>query len=589
MKKNNKSLKEIFAVALEYYKKKDFKTAEIYCYKIQNINPNHFDSTSLLATLEAHRGNFNKAKELLIKAIEIEPNNPGAIHNLATAYKELGKFDDAISYYNKVLELAPKHINAHYNLGLIFYQLKDLKKAKNYFQKTTDIQKNYAVAFFWLANTHAELKEYNEAVSFYQRAIEINPDLVTAHNNLGLVFNGLNDFQNAIISFQKAVKLQPNHSGAHHNLALTFKNLGKFDEAINSHETAIKYEPENLAHDYYLSELKKEVLNSGLKNKINKILGNDKSKTATNDVFGNFLLSKFERQSKNHEKEIDYLIKGHEKFFNTNKKRFDLGLKYCFDDVIHISEKLKVKKNDIEKNNNIKPIFIIGVPRCGSTLVEKIIGSGNKSIPMGEETSLLENYINKKILDKQSLNLGNVTEIRNELNNIFKERGLLSKKYDYIFTDKSLNNFFYLEFIKDVYPNAKIINCKRDPLSSIMSILQNNLTDLAWTHNLDNIFKYFDKYFEIIENYNEIYPNALYQLEFEKLSNNPEEESKKLMKYCELPWSKNCLEFYKRKDLISKTASNIQIREAIYKHSLDKYLPYKFFLTKYGKKYSWFN
>ena len=78
-------------------------------------------------------------------------------------------------------------------------------------------------------------------------------------------------------------------------------------------------------------------------------------------------------------------------------------------------------------------------------------------------------------------------------------------------------------------------------------------------------------------------------MEFEKLSNNPEKESKKLMKYCELPWDRNCLEFYKRKDLVSKTASNIQIREPIYKHSIDKYLPYKNFLDKYGKNYSWFN
>ena len=77
--------------------------------------------------------------------------------------------------------------------------------------------------------------------------------------------------------------------------------------------------------------------------------------------------------------------------------------------------------------------------------------------------------------------------------------------------------------------------------------------------------------------------------QFEKLVNNPEEESKKLMKFCELPWDKKCLALYKRKDLISKTASNIQIRKAIYKHSLDKYLPYKKFLDKYGKKYSWFN
>ncbi len=165
----------------------------------------------------------------------------------------------------------------------------------------------------------------------------------------------------------------------------------------------------------------------------------------------------------------------------------------------------------------------------------------------------------------------------------------MSKKYDYIFTDKSLNNFFYLKLINNIYPDAKIINCKRDALSSIMSILQNNLTELAWAHDLDNIFKYFDNYFKIIENFRELYPNFVYELQFEKLINNPEEESQKLMKFCNLPWDLKCLEFYKRKDIISKTASNIQIRKSIYKHSVDKYLPYKKFLDVYGKKYSWFN
>ena len=185
--------------------------------------------------------------------------------------------------------------------------------------------------------------------------------------------------------------------------------------------------------------------------------------------------------------------------------------------------------------------------------------------------------------------MGSSLEIRKELHALYKDRGLILKKYNNIFTDKSLNNFFYLKLIKEVYPNAKIINCKRDILSSIVSIFQNNLTELAWTHNLNNIFKYFDNYFKIIDNYDQEMPNTMYYLEFEKLTKEPEKESKKLMNFCKLKWDKKCLEFYKRKDLISKTASNVQIREAIYKHSLEKYLPYKELLNEYGKKYSWFN
>ena len=93
----------------------------------------------------------------------------------------------------------------------------------------------------------------------------------------------------------------------------------------------------------------------------------------------------------------------------------------------------------------------------------------------------------------------------------------------------------------------------------------------------------------MIEHYKKIFPNFIYELQLEKFVENPETESKKLMEFCNLSWDKKCLEFYKRKDIITKTASNIKIREAIYKHSLEKYLPYKNFLDKYGKKYSWFN
>jgi len=122
-----------------------------------------------------------------------------------------------------------------------------------------------------------------------------------------------------------------------------------------------------------------------------------------------------------------------------------------------------------------------------------------------------------------------------------------------------------------------------------MSIFQNNLTELSWTHNLENIFKYFDNYFEIVESFKDINSNVIYELQLENLINNPEKESKSLMEYCELPWDEKCLKFYKRKDIISKTASNTQIRGGIYKPAANKYLPYKKILDKYGKKYSWFN
>ncbi len=587
-KKNGQTLKDIFEEAYSSYRKKDFKNAELFCYKILSIDANHLDSISLLSSVSVHKGDYAKAKKLMERGLEIDPKNTSFLSNLGTANKELGNIKEAIKIYNKALKINPNHTNSNYNLGLAYYKLGDLKNAKKWLQKTVEIQNNYAVAFLSLGNVHFDLNELKSAVSCYQKAIEINPNIISAHNNLGLVFRDLNDLKNATSCYIKAIKLNPAYAHSHHNLALVYKELGEFGKSIKSHEDAIKYESENLMHYHFLSELKKEVLDSDLKNKVQKILSN-KNPATVNLAYGNYLLAKYENKDKNYQKELTHLIEGHKNFFNIHKAKFDLNNKFCFEDVHQIMQGAKLTKLTKKNKIDLKPIFIVGVPRCGSTVIERIIGSGKKFIPIGEETGIIGKYIQQKVLEKKSLNLGATEEIRNELYNIYKERGLVSEKYNYTFTDKSLDNFFYLKLLKEIYPKSKIINCKRNVLSSIMSIFQNNLTVLAWTHNLDNIFKYFDNYLKIIRNYKESDPDLFYELQFEELINNPEEESKKLMKYCDLPWDKKCLEFHKRKELFSKTASNIQIRKAIYKDPVDKYFPYKKLLDKYAKRYIWFN
>ena len=125
MNKNKQSLKTIFVEALGHYRKKDFKTAEVFCYKILSINSSHFDSISLLANIFAVNRNFDKAKEFLEKAIEIQPKNTTILNNLGTAHKELGKPKEAINFYQKVLEIDSNHPNANFNLGIVFINLKN--------------------------------------------------------------------------------------------------------------------------------------------------------------------------------------------------------------------------------------------------------------------------------------------------------------------------------------------------------------------------------------------------------------------------------------------------------------------------------
>ncbi len=587
MKKNTKTLKETFNEALISYKKSDFEAAENICNKILNIDPNHFDSVLLAASICGGNRNFKKAKELLLKAVEIQPKNTTAYNNLGSACKELGELAEAQAFYEKTLSINPNHTNANFNLALLFYHQKKIEKAKALFEKTVEIQPNFALAHFNLGNLFAEMKEYKKAKNFYEKAIKIRPNFPGALNNLGLAYRSLNDYKNSINCYKEAIKIAPNHAGAHSNLGRALTELGDFKNAITTLEKATKLEPKNLYNFYYLSELNKDLLNKELINKVKDIVGN-KSSTKRDLAYGNFLIAAYERKEKNYKKELENLTQAHKYFFHLRENKFNLGVKYSFEDLLQISDQAHLVIKNKENKYKVKPIFIIGVPRCGSTLVEKIIASGKKDIPIGEELAVFENFVNKKILSRKSLNLGEVEKIREELVNAYNEKGLLQKKDELVFTDKSLNNFFYLNLIKEIFPQAKIINCKRNILSSIMSIFQNNLTELAWAHDLENIFKYCDNYFKILNKFKEKNSNFIYDLEFEKFTRDPEIESKKLMKFCDLVWDKKCLSFYKRKDIISKTTSYKQIRKAIYKHPEERYLPYKELLKTYGKKYSWF-
>ena len=352
MDKKKQSLKEIFVEASEYYKRKDFKTAEIYCYKILSIDPNHFDSLSLLANIFAVSRNFSKSKELLEKAIKIQPENTTILNNLGTACRELGDIEKAMFFYQKVLSINSNHTNANYNLGLIFFGLKELKKAKEYLKKTVKIQPNYAFAHFSLGNLQKEFKELKKAKASYLKAIEIRPSLASAQNNLGLVFSEMGDSKAAIECYKKALEINPDHASAHSNLARIYTEIGEFEKAIKSHQVAIKLEPENLVHRFYLSELNKNFLNPEVKNKTEKILNNQKTHKI-NFVFGNFLLSRYSRDEKNYEKELDYLIKAHNHFFELNKDKFKLYVKYCFDDVLQISNFAKFENSKKNTDNKI--------------------------------------------------------------------------------------------------------------------------------------------------------------------------------------------------------------------------------------------
>jgi len=553
MSTNENNLNSFFNLAIKNHKENNFSDAEKFYNKALEINPSHFDTVFYLASLYAQVKNFNKSKELFKKAIQIQPKYVLSYSNLGAVLKELGNFEEAAIACKSAIAIEPNNVAALGNLGAVL----------------------------------KELGNFEEAAIACKSAIAIEPNNVAALGNLALALIELGQIVGAINCYKKLNNIQSSSKKFYKNLGQLNIVLGKTKEAVKFYKLAIEYEPGDLSNHYNLSGLDSKILNDNLKQHANKIiLENKKSK---NLAYANFLLSKYESLAKNYEAEFNYLIKGHSCFLESEKQEYKNDIKYWLNSLPNSGE-LNQPKIEIKKENQkaLRPIFIVGIPRCGSTLVEKIITSGSQEVPAGEEMSILSLFVKKKIIKKEPIFV-NDEILKIELIEKYKQKKLIQSDKNFIFTDKTLDNFFYIGLIKELFPNSKVINCKRSNLSSIMSILKNSLPAMPWAHNIEDIFKYFDIYHNQISYYEKIYPGFIYSLDYEKLVIDPEAESKKLMAFCNLPWNKKCLEFYKRKDLISRTTSSTQVRKPIYKDSQKKYAPYVNFLKKYGVKYSWYN
>ena len=517
-------------------------------------------------------------------------NQIDELFQIANQNLKIGNYHDAKRYFEMILNIDKKNVFALYNLGIVFQELGDFERTIELYEKVLRLKpNNLEDVYLGLGIVFKTIGDYKKSLESYENAIRTNPEYFVAYNNLGNLNKQLGFYEKALDCFHKAIKIKPKYAMAHNNLGMTFQDLGKKLEAKKSFETAISLDPNNLFYLYNLTILDNKIINFELKEKLKKTI-KEKNISKKNFAYGCFILSRYEEKNNDYEQEISYLINGHKLFYEFEKRSYKKDINYWFDILPKKiakynleNEALKISKDECD----LIPIFIIGVPRSGSTLIEKIITSGKTTISEGEETGIIDSAFDK-LVKFESSKKNDLLKLKKKIVDAYKVRNLINKKNNFLFTDKSLENFFYLNIIKKLFPRAKIINCQRNFLSTIMSTLKINLQNLSWTHSIEDILKYHDIYFKTINQFTKNSSDFIYNLSYEKLIDNPEKETKDLFNYCGLPWSSECLEFYKRKNLTSSTSSNLQIRNDIYKDAKNKYSIYKKLLIKYGKEYSWF-
>ena len=416
---------------------------------------------------------------------------------------------------------------------------------------------------------------------------------------LGLANFELNNFNNSINYYEKFLKKEPHSISTLINLAIVKQTIGDLNSAKKIYKKIIQINKFNLRAYYGLYLLDEKSFTDNIFDTLLEIEKKQKLTLYDKGIL-NFLLSKKEKRKGDLKNEIYYLDKFHSNIFDSNKQYNNSSQFYYNEIASNFFDKVKIihdKKNFI-KNNDIKPIFIIGLPRSGSTLVESILTSGSQEIPSLGESHIVNVSILDEIGPKIYKNDFNISEFNFELNleninekviNKYSQLLKNGKKKNQIFIDKSLENFFNIETIIYLFPKAKFLHTFRNTSDSIISIYQSMLPELSWAHDINDILEYINNYLNIINHFKIKYPNFIFDISLEHLTKDTEKITKKIFEFCDLTWEAQILNFYQRKNLFSKTLSFNQIRSKVVKYNFNKYKPYYSLLDRHKSNYKWLN
>ena len=427
-------------------------------------------------------------------------------------------------------------------------------------------------------------KQFAKALFVFEKFLKNKPNDLRANFQMGKIYYELNDLNKSILFFEKCNKIQPNTPNILFNLALILQSTGKIKEAKENYLKLISINSRDIKSYYGLLTLDASYITQEFYFKL-QTLNNDENVSILEKSLINFIFSKLERKKKNVEDEIKYLEISHKQSYEANLLINNQANFYYKNIISNYFDSIKFKENYnlIPKFNNSKHIFIVGLPRSGSSLVETIISHNSKEIySFGEfhgiNTSILD-QIGKSIYSKDFNNKNFKFEINKKL---FQE-SLIEKFYNFdkeIFLDKSLENFFNIEIILEFFPNSKIIHTYRNFEDSVIAIYKTMLPELSWAHKIKDIIEYINLYDATIKYFKKKYPNKIIDVELSKLTYQKETEAKKILDFCEIQFKKDFLDFDKNEKLFNKTNSFLQVREKIKKYEERKYQSYYHLIKK---------
>ena len=525
---------------LGHYQAGRLEEAEALATSLTQQFPKHPFGWKVLGVVFAQTGRVNESMMPMRRGVGLSPQDPEGHNNLGNTLKELGRLDEAESSYRQAISLKPDYVEAHSNLGV----------------------------------TLKELGRLDEAESSYRQAIALQPDYAEAHNNLGITLQELGRLDEAEASYKQAIALKPDYAEAHYNLGITLQELGRLDEAEASYKQAIALKPDYAEAHRNLATMKKFSSEDEQFYQMHALY-RDPAISEENRCHICFALAKASEDLQDCATAFQFYAEG-----NALRKE-QLGYDKAQDKKLF--EKLKASYPRMTTHSlepeivapKHAPIFIVGMPRSGTTLVEQIISS-HPLVTGAGELPFVSQFGRPLAVGQTPIDGEALTTFREQYLNALEQRS----DGKAIVTDKMPQNFRFLGLIATAFPDAKIIHVKRDPAAVCWANYTQYFAKegLGYCYHLEDTLHYHELYQDLMKYWHQVLPTRIYDLDYEVMTEDQEEETRKLIGHLGLEWDDACLSPQENNRSVA-TASNMQVRQKMYRGSSERWKRYKPYLN----------
>ena len=559
---------------LEHYQARRYVDAEKLSLFITKEFPKHQFAWKVHAAVLKQIGKINESLVASQRSVQLNPQDTQAHNNLGVTLQGIGRLNEAEASYRQAIALKPDFAQAHNNLGSILQKLARLKESEASYRQAIALKPDYAQTYSNLGTLLIKLDRLNEAEASFRKAITLKPDYAEANYNLGNTLQELGRLNEAEASYRQAIALKPDFAQAHNNLAVLLKELGRFEEAEASFRKAITLKPDYAEAHMNLTSIKKFDAQDEQYSKMQELYL-DKNISEEQRCYINFGLAKACEDLGNFEQAYTHYGEGNvlcKKLLNYNKNQD-----------VELFRQIKFTYPRIEQNSlapdklskSLIPIFIVGLPRSGTTIVEQIISSHSKVTGAGE--------LNFAAQFGAAIATG-FTEANNEFLLDFRHKYLNKLKNvsngNLIVTDKMPHNFRYIGLLAAAFPEAKIVHVKRNPAAVCWSNYKKCFVSMGngYSYAIDDVISYHKLYENLMVFWTNTLSKRIYNLDYEQLTVNQESETRQLIDYLDLDWDEKCLSPQNNKRHIA-TASNVQARKKVYRDSSRQWKKYQPFLN----------